>query len=109
MKKERQFIQIPWPKQRDCEAGTGRGPRVAGGWQPGKSCLDWGTGPSRGMKAAPLPLGWAHLGVHWRWPSPSSCVLALSTPYSLSMQTPEGKQVARVWDPGQDSRVEVGS
>lgn len=38
---------------------------------------------------------------------PGPTVSALSTQYSLTMQTPDGKQAAGVWGPGQDSRVEV--
>lgn len=36
VKAERQAMQTPWPKQRGCKAGTGRGPGVSrgmAGWQ----------------------------------------------------------------------------
>lgn len=74
VKAKRQAMQTPRPKQRwgakQAEAGVLGG---AGGRQPGKPCLDLWTGPSSGLKAAPLPPDWGYLRCTGGAPAPPTC------------------------------------
>lgn len=104
-------MQTPWLKQRGCKAGTGRGPGVGRGvaaWQvlPGdvtKQRLEGCPAPTRvGSPGGALEVPLAPPPTE-----PGPTIVSAPSTQCSDMQTPDGRQAAGVWGPGQDGRTEV--
>ena len=111
--KEAGNAETPWPKQRGCKAGTGRGRgggrwgvRSRGEWWPCKSCLDLRITDQAQDSRLPLPnqvgTTWVELvppgwGWHWGAPAPTPALSQAPTASAFSTQdwtmlTPDRKR-----------------